>query len=33
MLAWIDAFRAPCVYWDIGANVGSYTLYAGLIPM
>jgi FkbM family methyltransferase len=32
MLAWIDAFRAPCVYWDIGANVGSYTLYAGLRP-
>ena len=21
-LAWIDGFRTPCVYWDIGANVG-----------
>jgi FkbM family methyltransferase len=29
-LAWIDGFRTPCVYWDIGANVGSYALYAGL---
>ena len=31
-LAWIDGFRTPCVYWDIGANVGSYALYAGLRP-
>jgi FkbM family methyltransferase len=31
-LAWIDGFRGPCVYWDIGANVGSYALYAGLRP-
>ena len=29
-LAWIDGFRTPCIYWDIGANVGSYALYAGL---
>ena len=29
-LAWIDGFRTPCVYWDIGANVGPYALYAGL---
>jgi FkbM family methyltransferase len=31
-LAWIDGFRGPCVYWDIGANIGSYALYAGLQP-
>ncbi|HWE72497.1 MAG TPA: FkbM family methyltransferase [Stellaceae bacterium] len=31
-LAWIDGFRTPCIYWDIGANVGSYALYAGLRP-
>jgi FkbM family methyltransferase len=31
-LAWIDGFRTPCVYWDIGANIGSYALYAGLQP-
>ena len=31
-LAWIDGFRTPCVYWDIGANIGSYALYAGLRP-
>jgi FkbM family methyltransferase len=29
-LAWIDGFRTPCAYWDIGANVGTYALYAGL---
>jgi len=31
-LAWIDGFRTPCIYWDIGANIGSYALYAGLRP-
>jgi len=29
-IAWIDAFRPDSVFWDIGANVGSYTLYAAL---
>jgi FkbM family methyltransferase len=29
-IAWIDAFRPHSVFWDIGANVGSYTLYAAL---
>lgn len=29
-LAWIDSFKTPCIYWDIGANIGSYALYAGL---
>lgn len=32
MLDWIDRFATPCVYWDIGANVGSYVLYAALRP-
>jgi FkbM family methyltransferase len=27
---WIDGFRANSVFWDIGANIGVYTLYAGL---
>ena len=31
-LAWIDGFRTPCIYWDVGANIGSYALYAGLQP-
>jgi FkbM family methyltransferase len=31
-LAWIDAFVAPCVFWDIGANIGAYSLYAALHP-
>lgn len=30
--AWIDAFETPCVYWDIGANVGEFALYAALRP-
>jgi FkbM family methyltransferase len=29
-LAWIDGFAAPAVFWDIGANIGLYALYAGL---
>jgi FkbM family methyltransferase len=29
-LAWIDGFAAPCRFWDVGANVGSFSLYAGL---
>ncbi|MGH7036420.1 MAG: FkbM family methyltransferase [Stellaceae bacterium] len=31
-LAWIDAFAAPCILWDIGANIGAYSLYAALRP-
>jgi FkbM family methyltransferase len=27
-LQWIDGFRSDDVLWDIGANVGLYTLYA-----
>jgi FkbM family methyltransferase len=27
---WIDRFEVPCTFWDIGANVGVYTLYAAL---
>ena len=29
-IAWIDTFRPGSVFWDIGANVGSYALYAAL---
>ena len=29
---WIDAFETPCTFWDIGANVGTYALYAALRP-
>ena len=28
-LDWIDGFEDGAVFWDIGANVGSYSLYAG----
>jgi FkbM family methyltransferase len=27
-LDWIDSFRPNSVFWDIGANVGLYTIYA-----
>lgn len=27
-LAWIDGFTEGAVFWDIGANVGLYSLYA-----
>ena len=27
-IAWIESFRPNSVFWDIGANVGVYTLYA-----
>src|SRR5260370_32095341 len=27
---WIDAFETPCTFWDIGANIGTYALYAAL---
>lgn len=29
-LEWIDGFEPNSVFWDIGANVGVYTLYAGV---
>lgn len=29
-IAWIDGFQPDSVFWDIGANIGVYTLYAGL---
>jgi FkbM family methyltransferase len=29
---WIDGFAVPCTYWDVGANVGTYALYAALRP-
>jgi len=29
-IKWIDSFRPDSVFWDVGANVGVYTLYAAL---
>ena len=29
-IAWIDSFRPDSVFWDIGANIGIYALYAAL---
>ena len=29
-LAWIDSFLPDGVLWDVGANIGLYTLYAAL---
>ncbi len=29
-IAWIDSFAADSMFWDIGANVGVYTLYAAV---
>jgi FkbM family methyltransferase len=31
-IAWIDTFPPDSLFWDIGANVGAYTLYAALTP-
>ncbi|MET0212530.1 MAG: FkbM family methyltransferase, partial [Vicinamibacterales bacterium] len=31
-IAWIDGFAPDSVFWDIGANIGSYTHYAALRP-
>jgi FkbM family methyltransferase len=30
-LAWIDNFDADSVFWDIGANVGLYSIYAAKV--
>jgi FkbM family methyltransferase len=29
-IAWIDRFAPNSVFWDVGANIGSYGLYAAL---
>jgi FkbM family methyltransferase len=29
-ITWIDSFRPDSVFWDVGANVGVYSLYAAL---
>jgi len=29
-IEWIESFRPDSVFWDVGANVGVYALYAGL---
>ncbi len=29
-LNWIEEFREPSVFWDIGANTGIYSIYAAL---
>ena len=29
---WVEAFTDGAVYWDIGANIGVFALYAGLKP-
>jgi FkbM family methyltransferase len=31
-LAWIDGFEAGASFWDIGASIGVYSLYAALKP-
>src|SRR6266478_1880087 len=31
-LAWIEGFETPCRFWDIGANIGVFSIYAGLRP-
>lgn len=31
-LAWIDGFAAGDTFWDIGASIGVYSLYAALKP-
>ncbi len=29
-LDWIDSFNSDDVFWDIGANIGIYSIYAAL---
>jgi FkbM family methyltransferase len=29
-ITWIDGFETPCRFWDIGANIGVFSIYAGL---
>jgi len=31
-LAWIDRFPAGACFWDVGANIGAFSLYAALLP-
>jgi FkbM family methyltransferase len=31
-IEWIDSFQEDSVFWDIGANIGVYSLYAALKP-
>ncbi|MBL7086539.1 MAG: FkbM family methyltransferase [Candidatus Cloacimonetes bacterium] len=31
-IKWIEKFKPDTVFWDIGANVGIYSIYAGLDP-
>lgn len=31
-IEWIDSFQPESVFWDVGAGVGTYSLYAGLHP-
>jgi FkbM family methyltransferase len=31
-IEWIDSFQGDSVFWDIGANIGVYSLYAALKP-
>ena len=31
-IEWIDSFQERSVFWDIGANIGVYSLYAALKP-
>jgi FkbM family methyltransferase len=30
-IAWIDSFKGDSVFWDIGANIGIYSIYAAAI--
>ena len=30
-LAWIEEFEEHSVFWDVGANVGSYSMYAAVL--